>query len=126
MREVANRLSARPAVFTFSFLSSLATLLICLAVQPVWASQQPVLADGQQLVAMSDEELGGVAGGDLKMLSLDNFNVMVQNNQAGLFTMDIAQGAFDQAQGVFTTVQAVNSVVDLSVVVNIYLNGKTL
>ena len=124
MREVANRLSARPAVSAFSFLI-FSALTVFFAVQSAWASQQQVVADDLQLAAMSDEELGGVAGGDLRQVSLDDFNMTISNNQAGYFTMDIAQSAFDGAQGVFTTLQTVNSAVNFNLVVNIYLNAQS-
>lgn len=78
-------------------------------------------------IALSDEELGDVSAGDFQpndlKLTLDQFNVSIQNNQAGLFTFDIGQNAFQGAQGIFTTLQLVNSAVDLNVIVNIFLNG---
>jgi hypothetical protein len=71
--------------------------------------------------AMSDEELGGIHAGEIG-LSLDGWEILVQNNDAGFFTLDIAESAFGQAQGLFTTLQAVNSAVNMNVIVNIYLN----
>ena len=71
--------------------------------------------------SMSDQELEQVSAGEFSM-SLDEFDVVIQDNKAGAFSLDIAQSAFRGAQGVFTTLQTVNSAVDLNVVVNIYLN----
>lgn len=75
------------------------------------------------LVTLSDEELDGVTGGDFE-LALEGFDILIGDNEAGMFSMDIAQNAFDSASGIFTTLQAVNSAVNLSVIVNIYLNGQ--
>ena len=72
---------------------------------------------------LSDAELGEVNAGDFQV-ALDGFNVAIENNEAGLFTLDIAQSAFNGATGLFTTLQAVNSAVDLTVIVNIYINGQ--
>jgi hypothetical protein len=89
----------------------------------VHASQDVVVASGPDLMALSDEELGEIAAGDVQM-TVEDLSVFVHDNEAGYFTMDIAQGAFNGAQGVFTTLQTVNSAVDLNVVVNIYLSGS--
>lgn len=86
------------------------------------------------MVALSDEELAEVSAGDFELRDLsltlnrngEVFDVNLQNNVADRFTLDIAQGAFNSAQGVFTTLQTVNSAVDLSVVVNIFFNGQNL
>jgi hypothetical protein len=78
----------------------------------------------QEPALLSDEELAGVTAGDFSV-NLDGFDVVIQENAASAFTLDIAQSAFNSAQGVFTTLQAVNSAVNLSVVVNIYLNGQS-
>ena len=84
-------------------------------------------ADSNGLVVLKDEDLGDVSAGDFQpsdlKLTLDQFNVSIQNNQAGLFTFDIGQSAFQNAQGIFTTLQLVNSAVDLNLIVNIFLNG---
>lgn len=94
--------------------------------QSAWAEQQPVAVNSsEELIALSDQQLSEVAAGDFAM-ALEDFNITVQGNEAGFFTMDIAQNAFNQAQGVFTTLQTVNSVVDLTVVVNIFLDGPSL
>lgn len=74
--------------------------------------------------SLSDDELAEVTAGEFAV-SLDGFDVVIQDNQAGTFTLDIAQSAFDSAQGVFTTLQAINSAVNLSVIVNIYLNNNS-
>ena len=79
----------------------------------------PLTPDGA--VAMSDQELGQVSAGDFEV-NLGTFDVLIDNNQAGMFTLDIARSAFGGAQGLFTTLQAVNSAVDLTVIVNIFLN----
>ena len=92
------------------------------AFQPAHAAEQDLLTlNGQEFVALTDEELGQVSAGDLQV-SLEDFDVMISGNEAGLFTMDIASSAFNNAQGVFTTLMAVNSAVDLTVVVNIFFN----
>ena len=87
------------------------------------ANQQPSPAGEPAL--LSDEELAEVTAGEFA-INLDGFDVVIQDNQAGTFTLDIAQSAFGGAQGVFTTLQAVNSAVNLSVIVNIYLNGPNI
>ena len=74
---------------------------------------------------LSDAELADVSAGDLEF-ALGEFDVFVSDNEAGFFTMDIAQQAFGGAEGIFTTVQAVNSAVDLNLIVNIYLNQQAL
>ena len=109
--------------------------------QNSWAAQasQPEASyrsdsEALELVALDDEELAGVSAGDFSVKDIEltlnqdgqNFTVDLQNNRAERFSMDIAQSAFGSAQGVFTTLQTVNSVVDLSVVVNIVINGQTL
>jgi len=87
----------------------------------VGAGTQPAFAGGLQ--ALSDAELDQVAAGEL-LMTLEDFNVFVHNNEAGFFTMDIASSAFSGAQGVFTTLQTVNSAVDLNLVVNVYLGWQ--
>lgn len=84
--------------------------------------------EGVQFAAMSDDEMSEVAAGNFQLLELDKFNVLIQDNEAGLFTMDIAQGAFHDAKGLFTTVQAVNSAVNVkaTMIVNIFLNGQNV
>ena len=101
----------------------MATLVFLAGMQPVRAAQEAAVPTNQELAALSDEELGQVAAGDFQM-NMENFDVMIHDNQAGRFSMDIAQGAFNAAQGVFTTLQAVNSAVDLQVTVNIFLNNQ--
>lgn len=96
--------------------------------QPAAADQGMALVaqdqfNDQGLTALTDEELGEVSAGDLQ-LSLEDFDVMISGNEAGLFTMDIASSAFNNAQGVFTTLMAVNSAVDLTVIVNIFFNQQ--
>lgn len=86
-------------------------------------SSADTLNSDANLIALSDEEMEGVTGGDFE-LALEGFDILIEDNEAGMFTMDIAQSAFDSAQGIFTTLQAVNSAVNLSVIVNIYLNGQ--
>ena len=79
---------------------------------------------------LSDAELAEVSAGDLgdltENIELGAFDVFVSQNEAGMFTMDIAQHAFDGAQGFFTTVQAVNSAVSLNMIVNIFLDQSAL
>lgn len=84
---------------------------------------EAVDADLDELASLSDDELAGVRAGDYQ-ITLDRFDVMIQDNQAGQFTMDISEAAFNGAQGVFTTLQTVNSAVDMSVIVNIYVNQQ--
>ena len=86
------------------------------------ASDESGVPSSQEATALSDSELDEVSAGDFAM-ALDRFDLTIHDNQAGRFTMDIAEGAFNAAQGVFTTLQAVNSAVDLTVVVNIFLNS---
>ena len=79
---------------------------------------------------LSDAELAEVSAGDLgdltENIELGAFDVFLSQNEAGMFTMDIAQNAFDGAQGFFTTVQAVNSAVSLNMIVNIFLDQSAL
>ena len=92
------------------------------ASQPAHAAEQDLQTlNGQEVTVLTDEELSQVSAGDLQM-SLEDLDVFIHNNEAGLFTMDIATSAFENAQGVFTTLMAVNSAVDLTVVVNIFFN----
>jgi hypothetical protein len=102
------------------------------AASPAISIKQPVTIEMQMaalpiepagVTVLSDEELGGIEAGNIAF-DLEDFNVAIQDNEAGVFTLDIAHSAFGGAQGVFTTLQAVNSAVDLTVIVNIYLNGK--
>ncbi len=81
-------------------------------------------AETNDPAAMNDDELSDIRAGEFKM-NMGNFDVLIQDNQAGQFKFDIAQNAFHGAQGVFTTLQAVNSAVDLTVIVNIYLGQQT-
>lgn len=74
------------------------------------------------LVALSDTDLADVSAGDFAT-TVNGFDVTIQDNQAHEFTFDIAQSAFDSAHGVFTTLQTVNSAIDLTVIVNIYLGN---
>jgi len=83
---------------------------------PAWAADEPVL--------LSDAELSEVSAGE--QITLEDFDVSVYDNSAGYFTMDIAHSAFNGAQGVFTTLQTVNSSVDLNLIVNIYLGQQQL
>lgn len=78
---------------------------------------------------LSDSELAEVSAGDLsftEMIELGEFDAFISQNEAGFFTMDIAPHAFNGAQGFFTTVQAVNSAVDLNLIVNIFLDRSVL
>ncbi len=83
-------------------------------------------ADTSGMVALDDEQLADVSAGEFNLsdFSVDfkNFSVSLQDNEASDFTLNIAQNAFGGAHGVFTTLQAVNSAVDLTVIVNIFLN----
>lgn len=98
------------------------TALAAWAVFPAWGPGSQATVAAAELTALSDDELGEIEGGEL-LMSLEDFDVFVHDNEAGMFTMDIAQSAFNGAQGVFTTLQTVNSAVDLNVVVNIYLTS---
>jgi len=84
-----------------------------------------VLAQAERdgAAVLNDDELSDVMAGEFKM-NMNNFDVRIQDNQAGQFNFDIAQNAFHGAQGVFTTLQTVNSAVDLTVIVNIYLGQQ--
>ena len=131
---INNSSNTAPLLLRFRFLASIVyfasilVLALSIASAPAaWANQQEsmdlTVAGEPELMALSDEELGEIAAGDVQM-TLEDLSVFVQNNEAGYFTMDIAQNAFDGAQGVFTTLQTVNSAIDLNVVVNIYLSGS--
>ena len=77
-------------------------------------------------VILSDDELGEVRGGDLDIVfdgKTAMFTSSVADNAARNFSMTVDQSAFAGAQGIFTTLQAVNSAVNLNVIVNIYLTG---
>lgn len=85
-------------------------------------------------VALSDEELGEITAGattinvqvENDVITLEQGGEMVtlmQGNLALDFLQGIGGNAFRGAEGVMATVQAVNSVIDLDVIVNIYLNG---
>lgn len=80
-------------------------------------------ADSGGLIVLSDEELSQVSGGDFTT-TLEDLNISIQRNSASEFTMDISEFAFQNAQGVFTTLQTVNSAVNLNMIVNIYLNER--
>ncbi|MBI3996972.1 MAG: hypothetical protein HY352_04865 [Candidatus Omnitrophica bacterium] len=100
-----------------------AELAALVTIQRTVRQAEPVVlaqADVHEPGALNDEELSEIRAGEFQ-LNLDNFDVVIQDNQAGQFKVDIAQNAFRGAQGVFTTLQAVNSAVDLTVIVNIYL-----
>lgn len=75
------------------------------------------------MMGLSDDQLADVSAGDFQTM-LKDFNVNISDNQAGAFTLDIGQTAFGGANGIFTTLQAVNSAVDLTVIVNIYLGSQ--
>ena len=72
---------------------------------------------------MDDQALSQVNAGSFEFM-MDDFDVLISNNQAGLFNLDIANSAFNGAQGIFTTLQTVNSAVDLTIIVNIFLNNN--
>lgn len=109
----------------------LAGLLVAGGSLRVWAADLSDAADTAGMVALDDDQLAGVSAGEFNLndfaVEFKDFNVSLQDNQAGEFTMSIAQDAFNGAHGVFTTLQAVNSAVDLTVIVNIFLNttGQT-
>ena len=76
-------------------------------------------------VLLSDDELGQVTGGrqlDFEVDSSGGVVTMIYGNEAKNFSFDIGSNAFRDAQGVFTTLGFANSVVDLNLVVNIYIN----
>lgn len=103
-----------------------AELAALVTIQRTVRQAEPVVlaqADVRESGALNDEELSDVCAGEFQ-LNLDNFDVVIQDNQAGQFKVDIAQNAFRGAQGVFTTLQAVNSAVDLTVIVNIYVGQQ--
>jgi hypothetical protein len=97
------------------------SLLLSAPITAAGGTEPAVLPEAMLL---SDEDLAGVTAGEFSV-NLDGFDVVIQDNAAGAFTLDIAQSAFGGAQGVFTTLQAVNSAVNLSVIVNVYLNGQS-
>ena len=82
------------------------------------------IPQSMDIAELNDEELSAVTAGQFA-INVEGFDVTIQDNQAGDFTLDIAQNAFDSASGLFTTVQAVNSAVSLSMIVNIYINQPT-
>jgi hypothetical protein len=77
-------------------------------------------------VEMTDAELDAIYGGDLDIEVDVDFNnrvmTFVQGNRAHAVGFELGGNAFRNAQGVMTTLMAVNSSVDLNVVVNIYLD----
>lgn len=75
-----------------------------------------------ELASLSDNELDGYSAGETQVI-LDDFFITIDNNSADLFTMSIAQDAFGGAQGLFTTIQAVNSAINMTMIVNIWLTG---
>ena len=77
-----------------------------------------------ELRALDDNELRGVTAGDLDIQFGNDSLTFIQGNEAHTFSFDIGQGAFANAQGVFTTISAVNSAVNLDVIVNIYLGTQ--
>jgi hypothetical protein len=92
---------------------------------PAAAAASVIPADPIQLagaMALDDHQLSDVRAGDFEF-GLEGFDISVSDNEAGLLTLDIAQNAFENARGLFTTLQAVNSAVNLNLIVNIYLNG---
>lgn len=70
--------------------------------------------------SMSDEELAQVSAGDIDV-DLGALDVILQDNLASQFGLNISSNAFQSAQGLFTTIQAVNSAVNLKLIVNIFL-----
>ncbi|PIQ84482.1 MAG: hypothetical protein COV75_02015 [Candidatus Omnitrophica bacterium CG11_big_fil_rev_8_21_14_0_20_63_9] len=70
--------------------------------------------------SMSDEELAEVSAGDIDV-DLGALDVILQDNLASHFGLNISSNAFQSAQGLFTTIQAVNSAVNLKLIVNIFL-----
>lgn len=89
----------------------------------------PTVGIAAQPIELSDAELDEVWGGDLdavEVLYEGQVLTFVQGNQAHHFDVSIGSYAFQNAQGVITNVQAVNSAVNLNIVVNIYLNGGNL
>jgi hypothetical protein len=114
-------LSSAASLTSLSYLLTPLLVAAGLFVSPALCRADELPADAG-LVALTDEQLETVSGGDYE-LALEGFEVLIAENEAGYFTMDIAQNAFDGAQGLFTTLQAVNSAVNLSVIVNIYVNS---
>lgn len=80
-----------------------------------------VWAGPDEMVLLSDEELSQVRAGDLDIEVLGDTVTFIEGNQARSVSFNIGDRAFSRAEGVFTTLMAVNSAVDLSVVVNVYL-----
>lgn len=85
-------------------------------------------------IPLSDAELSTITGGVTEIniqvvndvITLEQggeFLTFLQGNAAFDFNQGISGNAFRGAEGVFTTLQAVNSVIQLDMVVNIYLDG---
>ena len=104
-----------------AFQRSASSLIATLVVLPLFMSSSAHAAElaGAEL---NDADLAQVSAGSYD-LTLDGFDINIANNEAGQFTFDIAQSAFANAQGIFTTLQTVNSAVDLTVIVNIYMGN---
>lgn len=113
-------------------------LAIALVAQPLSASAEPtleteagviqtsalsVLPNSDNLITLSDEELAGFSAGEMEF-SLDEFLLRIEGNSADMFSMGIAESAFAGAGGIFTTLQAVNSAVNMTLIVNIWLDGQ--
>jgi len=97
-------------------------LLVLACLWVLMAGGQSSWAASPDLMLLSDEELDQISGAGEIQLTKGDFDVFIGENQLGQFQLDIAPTAFQNAQGFFTTLQAVSSAVDLTVIVNIYLN----
>ena len=113
-------------------------LTIALVAQPLSASAEPTLEtetgfiqtsaasplpNSDNLTTLSDEELAGFSAGEIAV-SLDEFLVQMEGNSASMFDIGISESAFAGAGGIFTTLQAVNSAVNMTLIVNIWLDGQ--
>jgi hypothetical protein len=81
------------------------------------------------LVELSDAELDSIQGGFLDDMTYEfdgEILSFVGGNSAYGFDIGIGSNAFRSSEGIITTIQAVNSVIDLDIFVNIYLNGRGL
>lgn len=101
-------------------------LLVAAANPCAFAADSSNEAAAVGMVALDDDQLASVNAGEFSLsdfaVKFQGFDVSIHDNEAGDFSLDIAQSAFNGAQGVFTTLQTVNSAVDLTVIVNIFLN----
>lgn len=104
-------------ILPFSLWCCLLACLGMLAAMPQTASAAS--PEEEFAVPLNDAELAEFTAGATEV-NLKEFDVTIQDNTAGMFTLDIAQSAFDNAQGIFTTLQTVNSAVDMTLIVNIY------